>query len=80
MGMIQMRPRPFPPYLLAYPEDQRSLVEASYRKAEAEWQREAGHHLALNAALALPGFLAAAGLAFWVAWNADLIVRVMGRL
>lgn len=57
-------PRPAPPYWPAYPEPERSRIEAAYRVEEARWQREAGRIATLNLILALigPAMVAAAAI------------------
>ena len=60
-------PRPMPPYWPAYPEPERSRLEASYRALDAEWQREAMTAATLNLVLALSWPLAiVAAVVIWV--------------
>lgn len=62
-----IRPRPSPPYWPAYPEPERSRLEASYRDEDRKWQREANVTMGLNLSLALigPAAIAAAAWAVW---------------
>lgn len=48
-------PRPVMPYWPAYPEPERSRLEAAYREEERKWQREATLVATFNLAMALIG-------------------------
>lgn len=58
---MMISPRPIIPYWPAYPEPERSRLEASYRAEDAMWQHETQSTLLLNTILACTGPLAIAG-------------------
>lgn len=70
-------PRPYPPYLPAYPEAKRDAIQAEYLKLEADWQRSAEWTMALNAVpplLAMLGIIVAALMGPQIIFDGILIL------
>ena len=55
-----IRPRPMPPYLPIYPEEDRARIQAAYEQDDREWHRETNMMMWMNA---IPVVVVAIGVA-----------------
>lgn len=77
--MMLITPRPVMPYWPAYPEPERSALEAAYRAEEAKWQRETQITLALNCVWPLLMVAAVCAAAFATAFVVPDAIMVLAN-
>lgn len=74
---MMTRPRPTPPYLPIYPQEQWFDIQAKHEEAEREWQRETRFAMLTNSAMVL---IAAAGLVVAALMGPQILVDAIRAL